>query len=111
MKNFDIQIIENKKTSNSKIVRKTIRFKAKNNHKMTFNDIVKYYDYLIEEKNMDANNISILGMNDMFRTIKTFDSNELKPWDEVDYYEDKPNKKQLQKILNEFFYVDFVFKK
>ena len=57
MKNFDIQIIENKKAS---IVRKTIRFKAKNNNKMTLNDVTKYYDYLLTQRNMSIYDISVL---------------------------------------------------
>lgn len=111
MKNFDIQIIENKKTSNKKIVRKTIRFKAKNNNKMTLKDVEKYYEYLVYEKNINPYDISISGMSDMFRTLKTFDDIDLKPWGDIEYYQDKPSKKSLAKILNEYFFVDFVFRK
>jgi hypothetical protein len=111
MKNFDIQIIESKKTSNNKIVRKTIRFKAKNGNKMTLKDVEKYYEYLVNEKNMNPYDISISGQSDLYRTIKSFNDYDLKPWGDIEYYQDKPSKKSLAKILNEYFYVDFYFRK
>ena len=112
MRNFEIQIIENKKTKNNKIVRKTIRFKAKNEKKMTLKEVNEYYDYLVNEKQIDPHDISILGMSDMFRTLKSFDDNEVKNWDYIDYYQDKPEiDKKMQKLLTEFFFVDFVLKR
>lgn len=110
MKNFDIQIIENKKTEF--LVKKTIRFKATNNKMMNINEVKKYYEYLLNEKNIDTSNISILGKSkEGFKTLKTFDNTDLKLWNDENYYEDKPDKKKLSKILNEYFYVDFIFNK
>lgn len=111
MKNFDIQIIENKKSSNNKIVRKTIRFKAKNSNKILLKDVEKYYNYLVTERNINPYDISILGMSDMFRTLKVFNDPDIKPWGDVEYYADKPSKNKLAKSLNEYFFVDFIFKK
>ncbi len=112
MRNFDIQIIENKKTKNNKIVRKTIRFKAKNNKKMKLSEVKEYFNYLVNEKQIDPHDISILGMSDMFRTLKSFDDSDIKEWDYQDYYEDKPDIDEKQKkLLTQFFFVDFVLKR
>lgn len=108
MKNFTVEIVENKKTDF--FVKKVIRFNATNNKMMTLTEVKKYYEYLLNEKKFDTSNISILGKSKGgFITLKTFDEIETKLWDDKNYYEDKPNK--LSKILNEYFYVDFIFNK
>lgn len=110
MKNFKIEIIQNKKTDT--LVKKVIRIKATNDKMMTINEVKKFYKYLLDEKQIDTSNISILGKStDKHRTLKTFDDTDLKLWNDENYYEDKPDKKQLSKVLNEFFYVDFIFNK
>lgn len=109
MKNFVIEPVKNKKSS---IVRKTIRFNATNNNKMTLNDVKKFYDYLLTQRNMSIYDISVLVKSDEgHKTLKTFDDTQLRLWNDENYYEDKPNKKQLIKALNEYYYVDFIFKK
>jgi hypothetical protein len=111
MRKFDIQIIENKRTKNDKIVRKTIRFKAKNNKKMKFSEVRQYFNYLVNEQHINPHHILILGMSDMFRTLKAFDDDDVKEYDDADYFEDKPQKEEVKDVLNNFFFVDFVLKK
>lgn len=111
MRNFDIEIIENKKTSNKKIVRKTIRFKAKNKKKMTIDEVQEYFDYLVNQKGMDPYDIAIIGMSDTFHTMKSFDNADIQPWQEEDYFSNKASASTLKSVLTEFFFVDFVIKR
>lgn len=111
MRNFDIEIIEHKKTSNDKIVRKIIRFKAKNKEKMTIDEVHEYFNYLVDKKGIDPYNIAIRAMCDRVRTMKSFDNADIQPWDNEDYYSNKASASTLKKILNEFFWVDFVLKR
>jgi hypothetical protein len=110
MRNFDIEIIESKKTSNNKIVRKTIRFKAKNKAKMNIDEVETYYKHLLT-KGIDPDEIAIIGMSDTFRTMKAFDDSDIQPWQQEDYYQNKASDKTLKSLLTEFFFVDFVIKK
>ena len=101
------EVIQNKKSKNGKLQRKTIRLKAKNNNPITFNEVRTFYNRLIDSGE-DATKISMSGMNiDKYLTMKTFEENELKPFDEDDYYGNRTNNPAKYET---FFYCDFYLK-
>ncbi len=104
MRNYEMGEIKNKSTKNKLIVSKTIRIKAKNKDLITYDEIRAFLNSLVK-KGMNASKISIGGMNaDKFYTMKTFDEDELKPWDDDDYYKDRV--KDTTKF-DKFMFVDF----
>lgn len=110
-KNFIIEPHErNKKT---KLDRKYLRITApSDDNKITSNDLKKFYEQLTKVKKISPHDISIIVKSDAgIKTLKSFDDGVLKSWDDENYYEDKPKKKQLSKMLNEYYYVDFILKK
>ncbi len=98
------EVIQNKKSKNGKIQRKTIRLKAKNNNTITFNEVRNFYQGLIASGE-DSNKISISGMNiDKYLTMKSFEEGDIKPMDDDDYYANRTNNPQKYET---FYYVDF----
>jgi hypothetical protein len=104
---FTQEVIQNKKSKNGKIQRKTIRLKAKNNNTITFHEVRNFYQGLIASGE-DSNKISISGMNiDKYLTMKSFEEGDIKPMDEDDYYANRTNNPQKYET---FYYVDFYLK-
>jgi hypothetical protein len=104
---FTQQVIQNKKSKNGAIQRKTIRLKAKNNNMINFNDIRQFYNGLIDSGE-EAHKISISGMNiDKYLTMKSFTDIDLKPFDEDEYY---ANRTGDTAKYESFFYVDLYLK-
>jgi len=104
---FTQEVIQNKKSKNGAIQRKTIRLKAKNNNMITFNEIRQFYNSLINSGE-EANKISISGMNiDKYLTMKSFTDNELKPFDDDDYYANRTADTQK---YESFYFVDIYLK-
>ena len=100
---FIQEVIQNKKSKNGAIQRKTIRLKAKNNNMITFNEIRQFYNGLINSGE-EANKISISGMNiDKYLTMKSFNEMDVKPFDEDDYYANRTNNPQK---YESFYFVD-----
>jgi hypothetical protein len=100
---FVQEIIQNKKSKNGAIQRKTIRLKAKNNNMINYNDIRQFYNGLINSGE-EANKISISGMNiDKYLTMKSFTEPELKPFDNDDYYS---NRTTDTAKYESFYYID-----
>jgi hypothetical protein len=88
------EVIQNKKSKNGKLQRKTIRLKAKNDNPITFDEVRNFYNRLIASGE-ESNKISISGMNiDKYLTIKGFDEADVKPMDEDEYYENRTNNPQ-----------------
>jgi hypothetical protein len=102
-----VEEIANRRTENNQLQRKTIRIKAKNNNKITFHDIRRFYDKLIDD-GQDPNMLSVTAMfNDSIKTIKTFNEDDLKNYDDDDYYKDRAADHTK---FDSFFFVDFYFK-
>ena len=106
-KNFTFEKFEPKQTKNKMIIRQTIRVK-RNNGKMTYADVETYYNDLIKKLKLDSDKIAIGGMTEKFYTIKGFDDEDLKPWDDDEYYQDRAKD---GKKFNEFEFVDFMIEK
>jgi len=106
MVKFEVVELQNNASKNDKLKRRVIRVKAKNNKQMTYDEIREYYDAITKKYN--PNKVSISGMGqDKYLTMKGFDEDELKPWDDDDYYTDRA--KDAEKF-DKFFFVDFTFK-
>ena len=104
MRNFEINEIMNNATKNKKIVSKTIRIKSKNKDLITYDEIRSFMNSLVR-KGMNISKISIGGMNaDKYYTMKGFADEDLKPWDDDDYYKDRV--KDTGKF-DKYFFVDF----
>jgi hypothetical protein len=108
MKHFKIE--EFKSQHNKNIVRRTVRIKAPNKKLISIDDINKFYNSL-RNKGISYKDISISAMSNQFYTLKSFDDDEIKPWDDEDYYQDKASKKTMKKLLTEFYFVDFIIKR
>jgi hypothetical protein len=107
MPRFTKEIIENKKSKNGLVKRKTIRLKAKNNNPITFGEVRQFYNGLVNGGE-DPSKISVSGMNiDKYLTIKAFADNDIKAMDDEEYYVNKTNNPQK---YESFFYVDFYLK-
>ena len=107
VKKFKVVEIENKTSKNKKVSWKTIRVGEKDaKTKMKWKEVDKYYNKLIET-GYTSEQISIAVMGVDYKTLKAFEDDDLKPWDDEEYYKDKvkyPTK------FNEYFFVDFMIK-
>ncbi len=107
-KNFIIENKPVKKTKNEAIMSKTLRIKRKQNELSTYADIKTIYDSIIESKKFEAGHISIGVMTDSgYLTIKSFGEEDLKQWDDEDYYRDKA----LSERFNEYQFFDIYIMK
>jgi hypothetical protein len=105
---YVMEVIENNKSKNGKLKRKTIRMKAKNNNPITFEELNDFYNGFIE-RGEDPNKISISGMNaDRYITMKGFDDPDLRRLDLDEYYVNRTTN-NVDKFES-FFFVDFYFK-
>jgi len=106
-KNFKFQVFEPKQTKNKGIIRQTIRVR-RNTGNMTYADVKTYFDDLIKKLKIDSDKIAIGGMTEKYYTIKGFADDDLKPWDDDEYYQDRAKD---GKKFNEFEFVDFMIEK
>jgi hypothetical protein len=107
-RNFDIQNIEEGETKNKKIMRRVIRIKAKNNKKVEYNDIHKFFKAL-KDSGHNANKVAIRAMApDKVYTVKSFEADELAEFDADEYYKERADD---TKKFSEYSFVDFIIYK
>lgn len=105
-KNFTYETFEPKETKNKKIVRKTLRIR-RHKGKMTYADIKVIYEEMSKKQKLVAEKVAICGMTEKYYTIKSFEEDDLKPYDDDDYYKDRA--KDSEKF-NEYDFVDLIIK-
>ena len=106
VQNYIVRKLEHKKTENNKVERTQIQIKPKRYKQMKFANIRQYYNKLIES-GYDSKKICVVAMGqDKMITIKSFD-NDIKDFDDDDYYNDKCIDKSK---FDKFFYCNFVLK-
>ena len=105
-KNFTYEKFEPKETKNKKIVRKTLRIRRQKG-KMTYADIKQIYEDMIDKKKLVAEKVAICGMTEKYLTLKSFEEDDLKPWDDDEYYQDRAKD---SKKFNEYDFIDLIIK-
>lgn len=106
-KNFKFEVFNPKQTKNKSIIRQTIRVRRHNGN-MTYADVKTYFDDLVKKLKIDSDKIAIGGMTEKYYTIKGFADDDLKPWDDDEYYQDRAKD---GKKFNEYEFVDFMIEK
>lgn len=106
-KNFMFEVFEPKGTKTKSIIRQTIRVR-RNKGEMTYADVKNYYNDLVKKLKLDTEKIAIGGMTEKYYTIKGFNDDDLKPWDDDEYYRDRAKN---SKKFNQYEFVDFMIEK
>ena len=105
-KNFTYETFEPKEKKNKKIVRKTLRIRRQQG-KMTYADINVIYEDMLNKKKIIAEKVAIAGMTEKYLTLKSFEEDELKPYDDDEYYQDRAKD---SKKFNEYDFIDLIIK-
>ncbi len=106
-KNFTFEKFEPKQTKNKSIVKYTMRLRRKKGE-ITFADVRHYYDRMITKMGIEPEDIIIGAMTDKYLTMKSKYDDDLKEWDDEDYYKDRGS---TTKKYNSYDFVDFtIFK-
>ena len=106
-KNFLFETFEPKQTKNKKIVKRTIRIKRNNNKKITYADLKYLYDDIMKKQKVESDEIGVCVMAEKYLTIKNFEEDDLKPWDDENYYKDRA--KDASKF-NEYNFIDIIIR-
>ena len=87
MNNFNISELRTKKTVNGFIFRREVQItKKKKGDFVHFKEVSQFLNHLIKS-GKNINDISIVGQNPLgFRTLMSFDEDNLKALEEEDYY-------------------------
>lgn len=118
MSNYNFKLVNQTKTKNGKISYKTIRVTSKSKKFINVKELDKIYNHLVNNKNITTDKIKLIGnykikdaaikgMTDMFRTLKNFDDDDIKTYDDYDE-EYIQNKTLSKKKLNNFYFVDII---
>ncbi len=106
MNNYNIKLVQKKETKNIRDVRKQIEVTKKNSKEITLDDVKLIYKDLLE-KGVNANKISIVGLNaERLTTIKSFDEADV--FDEFDeeYLENKGE--DIRDKLTKYYRLEFI---
>ncbi len=96
-----------KTTKNGNIKQSVVTVtRKKANTKVSFKEVRKLYDYLIKEKKVNPEDVYIQVMTNRELTLKALNDDDLKDWDDEEYYENRV--KQVGPALNKFEYARIV---
>jgi hypothetical protein len=106
MNNYNVKEYANKKKGAYN--RKTVRIAKKNNKFMSVEEVKQFYDKLIESgTDENAINITVKTIDGRALTLKAFEDDNIRPWDDDEYTK---NKVKDDSKFREFLFVDFILK-
>jgi hypothetical protein len=106
MNNYNIKEYDNK--SKGAYNRKTVRIAKKTNKTMSVDEVRQFYDTLIENgTEAEKINITVKTIDGRSLTLKHYDDDDIKPWDDEEYTK---NKVKDNTKFREFLFVDFILK-
>ena len=104
-KNYEIKNFDNMKKGS--ILRKTVRIQPKGNAKLNYKDVKALYNRVSQKRDPDDIHIVCKTIDGTHVTLKTFDEDDIKEWDDPEYFKNKV--KDTSKFFD-FHYVDFYIK-